>query len=273
MLHFGVLVTALLLGVRHAFDGDHITAIDNVVRRLVAKGRSARTVGTWFALGHSAVVFLMAVATVAGAKFAGSLLDEHSPARRALGLFGSLASVVFLLVLGLMNLRVLVAAFQGRERQPGGWLLQRAQLVTQPWQMFFVGFLFGLGFDTASEIALLVLAGAAAASGASVWLALAIPVCFAAGMTFFDTLDGWLMGYAYRGALRDERAARWYNIAITGLSVFLALGVGTVELVGLIAGEDIVDLEHVGYVAVALFFALWAGWFLLAARRRNPVEL
>ncbi|MGL6236819.1 MAG: HoxN/HupN/NixA family nickel/cobalt transporter [Segniliparus sp.] len=268
MLSLGVLLTALLLGVRHAFDADHIAAVDNVTRRLVKRGTAPKTVGLWFALGHSTVVFAMAALTAAGTKYAAPLLLDDSATRQALGLFGSLVSIGFLLVVGLLNLRALVDAARGRERSSSGWLSSKAELVTRPWQMYVVGLLFGLGFDTASEIALLVLAGAAAASGAALWSALAIPLAFAAGMSFFDTLDGWLMGLAYRRALQDAERERRYNIAVTGLSVAVALGVGLVELAGVLVDHDVVDLEYVGYAVVALFLGLWAARLAFAARSR-----
>ncbi|EFV13230.1 high frequency lysogenization protein HflD [Segniliparus rugosus] len=274
MLGFGVLLTALLLGVRHAFDADHIAAIDNVTRQLMGRdgtrtrGRAAGAVGFFFAAGHSTVVLAMSVLTIAGAAFARPLLADDSPGRQALGLFGSCVSIGFLLIVGLMNLKMLIGLIRGAQKTAPGWLLRKTELVTRPWQMFFVGFLFGLGFDTATEIALLVLAATTAASGASLWLALAVPLSFAVGMSFFDTLDGWLMGLVYRSTLVGQDRERWYNLAFTGLSVVVALGVGLVELAGLILGEDLVDSERVGYAVVALFVALWAARLASAARSR-----
>ena len=175
MLSFGVLLTALLLGVRHAFDADHIAAIDNVTRQLMWRddsrgpGRAAGAVGLFFAAGHSTVVLAMSVVTIAGAKFARPLLSEGSWGRETLGLVGSCVSIAFLLVVGLMNLRVLISLARRSQRPAPGLLLRKTELVSQPWQMFLVGLLFGLGFDTASEIALLVLAATTAASGVSLW--------------------------------------------------------------------------------------------------------
>lgn len=272
MLSFGVLFTALLLGVRHAFDADHIAAIDNVTRQLAgrdgSRGRAGGAVGLFFAAGHSAVVLAMSAATIAGAQFARPLLSEGSWGRAALGLFGSCVSIAFLLVVGLMNCRMLIILARGSQRPAPGLLLSKTELVSQPWQMFFVGLLFGLGFDTASEIALLVLAATTAASGVSLWFALAVPLGFAVGMSFFDALDSWLMGLVYRGALLDRERERWPNLLFTGLSVVVALGVGLVELAGLIRGEDLVDSERAGYVVVALFLGLWAARLAFAARNR-----
>ena len=216
VLSIGLGVTAYMLGLRHAFDADHIAAIDNVTRKLTADGARPKSVGFWFALGHSAMVVVLALLVVAAARTASVLLDDDSPTRHALGVAGTLASGGFLYLIGIVNVvalvgiwRVLAGLRAGRfdERELENQLDNRGVLarvlrpvmrrISRPAQMFAVGVLFGLGFDTATEVALLALAGTGAAAGLPWYAVLTLPVLFAAGMSLMDGLDGLFMSVAY----------------------------------------------------------------------------
>ena len=279
----GLAVTAYLLGVRHAFDADHIAAIDNTTRKLVADGGRPVSVGLFFSLGHSSVVFGMAILVAAGAGVVGTLVDENSSAHATLGLIGTSVSGLFLLLLGTVNLIAFVAILKvwraaraGRMDEAG---LQRAlesrgilarllapmlRSVTRPGQMYPIGLLFGLGFDTATEISLLVLAGTGAATGLPWYAILVLPLLFAAGMSLFDTLDGAFMQVAYQWAFVRPVRKIYYNLATTGLSVAAALLIGGIEVISILHDKaDLtdpvttavagLDLENVGYLLVGLF--------------------
>ncbi len=286
----GLGVTAYTLGMRHAFDADHIAAIDNTTRKLMAEPQRQRplSVGFWFSLGHSSVVFGLCLLLSLGVKaLVGQVDDDGSSLQRVTGLIGTLVSGVFLLLIGVLNLvllRGIVRVF--RQMRRGGYdeaalerhldnrgltnrLLQGAtKTVRRPWQMYLVGLLFGLGFDTATEVSLLVLAGGAAVFNLPWYAILTLPVLFAAGMSLLDTIDGCFMNVAYGWANAQPVRKVYYNMVITGLSVAVALVVGVIELVGLLTqklGIDSgplavigsVDLEHVGYAIVALFILAW----------------
>jgi high-affinity nickel-transport protein len=244
----GIALTAYTLGLRHAFDADHIAAIDGTTRRLSGEGRRAPlSVGFFFALGHSTVVFLVAALVVLGL---GAVADDAT-LHTVTGVIGPGVSGTFLLVVAAMNVAML------RSGGSGGVLTRiygrATRAVRRPWQMYPLGFLFGLGFDTATEIALLVLAAGAGSSG--LWL----PLAFAAGMTLLDTADGALMGRAYGWALTRPARRRYVNVVLTTLSAGVALLVGSVELAGLVwppaAG---VDLNAIGLAVVALFALTFA---------------
>lgn len=240
-LMWGLGLTAYLFGLRHAWDADHIAVIDNTVRKLLVLNRSPHGVGLFFSLGHSSVVLLMSVA----AAFVGrALLD----AQEEIGLFGSwvgpfVAGTYLLLVAG-FNLSAAWRMGRGAPRaHHHGGLLARGlapltRLVDQPWHVFPLGLLMGLGFDTASEVALLALAGQAGQQGLSWAAILALPLLFGAGMTLFDTLNGAFMTHAYAWALDRPGARRVYNLLITGLSGLIALVIGGVTL-GQWAGEHL----------------------------------
>lgn len=288
----GLAITAYLLGVRHAFDPDHIAAIDNTTRKLVADGQRPVSVGMYFSLGHSTVVFVMAVFVAVGANFVGTLVSDDSSIHQALGVIGTSISGLFLLIIGLINLVALTSIYKvWREAQTGVYdeaaledaLNSRGVLarllgpvmkaIKRPWQMFPLGFLFGLGFDTATEISLLVLAGAGAATGLPWYAIMVLPLLFASGMCLFDTLDGAFMQTAYQWAFVQPVRKVYYNLTTTGLSVAVALMIGGVELVSVlhdragltdpistwIAG---ITLDAIGYVMVALFVLVWTGSFL-----------
>ena len=272
----GVGLTAYTLGLRHAFDVDHIAAIDNTTRKLMADGKRPLSVGFWFSLGHSSVVFVLALLLSLGVRaVAGQVTDGSSTLQSVTGVVGTLVSGSFLYVIGLVNLAVLLGvgrAFRSLRsgdrdaaaleralapRGPISHLTQRlGRRITAPWQMYPLGLLFGLGFDTATEIALLVLAAGAAFGSLPFYAILCLPVLFAAGMSLLDTIDGAFMSFAYGWAFQKPVRKLYYNLTVTGLSVAVALGIGTLELLS-VAGVAEVDLNAIGYIVVALFAVTW----------------
>ncbi|WP_104174016.1 HoxN/HupN/NixA family nickel/cobalt transporter [Arthrobacter sp. Y81] len=284
----GLGVAAYTLGLRHAFDADHIAAIDNITRKLRAEGRRSMSVGFWFSLGHSSVVFGLCALLAAGIRgLADRTADGTADLHAFLGLVGTAVSGLFLVCIGILNLAVLrgiiksvlrmrrddagAADLAAQSAAPG--LLYRVfgratRLITRPWQVYGVGLLFGLGFDTATEVSLLILAGGAAASALPWYAILTLPVLFAAGMSLLDSLDGCLMNFAYGWALSRPVRRVYYNIVITALSVAVALGIGSIELIsilveragissGPLAAIGGIDLDSVGYTVVALFVCTW----------------
>ena len=288
----GTVLLAWVFGLRHAVDADHIAAIDNVVRKLVHYRRRAWDSGFFFALGHSATVLGLCLGIVA-------FPSVHGIAglRAAVDAWGTLFSAVFLLLIGVVNLFALRRLWRtrrgGASDQPsvGGAMsriLRPVQcLVGRPWHMLPVGFLFGLGFDTASEVALLVLTAQQAAAGLSASDVLVFPAMFAAGMVLVDTADSALMTGAYGWALREPRRKLSYNIAVTAVSVGVAVGVGGIELLGLLAvhAQNAIGqlpllsrmLEaisytgsYLGFAVVAILLLLW-GIAAIVARLRPGV--
>lgn len=284
----GVGLTAYMLGVRHAFDADHIASIDNTTRKLVGEGKSAVGTGFWFSLGHSSVVFGAALLLVLGVRsVAGVVEDGDSAVAQTLGLIGTLVAGVFLLAIGLMNLVAAVGIARVFRRMRSGEfdeaelehhlhnrgflarLLRRVtRRVSKPWHLYPVGLLMGLGFDTATQVALLVLAAGSAAFVLPWYAILVLPVLFAAGMSLFDTADGVLMSRAYGWAFLKPVRKVFYNLTVTLLSVFVALVIGVLVLLGLIveqAGVDSgplawaasLDLGYVGFAIVGLFVLAW----------------
>nr|WP_234432586.1 MULTISPECIES: HoxN/HupN/NixA family nickel/cobalt transporter [Streptomyces] len=285
----GIGITAYTLGMRHAFDADHIAAIDNTTRKLMGGGQRPLSVGFWFSLGHSSVVFVLALLLSLGMKtLAGPVRDGNSHLHQVTGLIGTTVSGTFLYLIAGINLVVMAGIWKVFRRMRSGHFDEAAletQLnsrgfmnrllgrvtgsISKSWQMYPLGLLFGLGFDTATEIALLVLAGSGAASGLPWYAVLCLPVLFAAGMSLLDTIDGSFMNFAYGWAFSKPVRKVYYNLTITGLSVAVALIIGSVELLGLLADElDLhgtfwnwisgLDLNTVGFVIVGLFFATWA---------------
>ncbi len=287
----GLGLTAYLLGMRHAFDADHIAAIDNTTRKLVADDgrRPAKTVGFWFALGHSSVVLVLVALLAFGVRaLASGLGDEDSALQTWTGLWGVGISGTFLIIIGLVNLASLIAIWQVFRRMRQGefdevtleseldsrGFLNRIlgpviRLVRKPWHMYPVGVLFGLGFDTVTEVGLLVIAGGAAADGLPWYSILVLPVLFAAGMTLFDSLDGAFMSHAYLWAFARPVRKVYYNLVITGLSVMVAVIIGGQEIVsivhdklavesGPIAWVGSLDLGDLGFIIVGLFVLTWA---------------
>ncbi|WP_446042078.1 HoxN/HupN/NixA family nickel/cobalt transporter [Streptomyces sp. SID1121] len=284
----GIGVTAYTLGMRHAFDADHIAAIDNTTRKLMNEDKRPLSVGFWFSLGHSSVVFVLAVLLSLGVKaLAGPVSDDSSQLHDTAGLVGTTVSGVFLYLIAGINILILVGIWRVFRKMRSGHFDEAAleeqldnrglmnrllgrvmKSITKPWQMYPLGLLFGLGFDTATEIALLVLAGSGAASGLPWYAILCLPVLFAAGMSLLDTIDGSFMNVAYGWAFAEPVRKVYYNLTITGLSVAVALIIGTVELLGLLAEKlglhgafwdwvSGLDLNIVGLVIVGLFFATW----------------
>ncbi|WP_345677800.1 HoxN/HupN/NixA family nickel/cobalt transporter [Yinghuangia aomiensis] len=284
----GIGVTAYTLGMRHAFDADHIAAIDNTTRKLMHDGKRPLSVGFWFSLGHSSVVFGLALLLSLGIKvFVGPLADD-STLHDVTGVVGTGISGTFLYVIAIVNIVILVGIWKVFRTMRGGSYDEAAledrlnnrgfmnrllggvmKSITKPWQMFPVGLLFGLGFETATEVSLLVLAGSGSASGLPWYAILCLPVLFAAGMTLLDTIDGTFMNFAYGWAFSKPVRKVYYNLTITALSVAVALIIGSVEILALLADRfDLhgpfwdrvsgVDLNLVGYAIVGLFFATWA---------------
>ncbi|MEW2548925.1 HoxN/HupN/NixA family nickel/cobalt transporter [Streptomyces sp. NPDC047002] len=302
----GLGVTAYTLGMRHAFDADHIAAIDNTTRKLMADGKRPVSVGFWFALGHSSVVVAMAALVAGGAHLAGVLMDDDSGAHKTLGTVGTSVSGGFLYLIAALNLvalagilRVFGAMRDGRfdEAELEAHLDARGFMnrilrrftgsITRPGQMYPLGFLFGLGFDTATEVTLMVMAGSGAAAGLPWYAVLSLPLLFAAGMSLFDTLDGTFMNFAYQWAFANPVRKVFYNLAITGLSIAVAFLIGTIELVGVLHDKlDLrdgvtdwiagLDLGNVGYVIVGLFVVVWAAalayWRLARVEQRWAVR-
>ncbi|MFC7381944.1 Nickel transporter NicT [Sphaerisporangium rhizosphaerae] len=284
----GLGLTAYILGMRHAFDADHIAAIDNTTRKLMADGQRPVSVGFWFSLGHSSVVFGLCFLLGIGVRtLAGQVENEASTLQTITGLVGTLVSGVFLMIIAAINTVVLVQIVKVFQQMRQGAYDEAAleeqlnkrgfmnrilggatKAVRKPWHMYPIGLLFGLGFDTATEISLLVLAGGAAAFNLPWYAVLTLPVLFAAGMSLLDTIDGCFMNFAYGWAFSKPVRKVYYNITITALSVAVAVIIGAIELIGLLAeklGIDSgplatiagLDLNYVGYGIVALFVITW----------------
>jgi nickel/cobalt transporter (NiCoT) family protein len=276
----GVGMIAYLLGVRHAFDADHIAAIDNVTRRLRAAGERPVGVGLFFSLGHSTVVLLLTAAAVVAARHVGAVLPQLS----AWGsLFGSVVSAGFLTLIGLANLRLFAARLRERhsvQRHHQDFGLSRAgRRVDHSWKMFPLGMLFGLSFDTASEVALLAISVAAAHdSSIPVWGVMLLPLLFTAGMASTDTLESLLMLRLYDWAIGDRDRTLRLNTVITGLSVCLALAVALHEWIDLCSRQlrgapawSFVDSSTVGLLVTAVLLGLGVVAWLL--RRRQGVRV
>jgi high-affinity nickel-transport protein len=291
---FGLGITAYTLGMRHAFDADHICAIDNTTRKLMHDGQRPLSVGFWFSLGHATVVFALTLLLSLGVKaLVGPVRDDSSSLHHYTGLVGTAVSGTFLYVIAGLNLVILLGVLRTFRAMRSGevdeaelqqqldnrGLLNRflggmTRSIRRPWQIYPVGVLFGLGFDTASEVALLVLAGSSAVLGLPWYAVLCLPVLFAAGMTLLDTLDGSFMNVVYGWALAQPVRKVFYNLTITGLSVAVALLVGSVELLGLAAQQlgwtggfwgwlSALDLNTLGFVIVGLFALTWLGAVLV----------
>lgn len=262
----GTALLAYSFGLRHAVDADHIAAIDNVTRKLIQEGKRPVSVGFFFALGHSAVVVLAAVGIAATATALSSRFEQFESFGKTIS---TLASALFLLVIGLINLVILRSVWRTyRHVRRGGsyveedfdlllnsrGLLARLfrpvlRLVTSPWHMFPLGFLFGLGFDTATEVALLGISGTQAEKGLSLWSIMLFPALFAAGMSLIDTTDGVVMLGAYNWAFVKPIRKLYYNLTITGVSVVVAVLIGGIEALGLVG--DQLDLSGWFWVSIA----------------------
>ncbi len=292
----GVGLLAYTFGLRHAFDADHIAAVDNTTRKLLADravtgvGRRPLSVGFWFSLGHSTVVFGLTFLLSAGVRaVAGQVEDGSSELHSVTTIVGASVSGIFLLVLAVLNSVVLVGIVGVFRRMRYGdfdeaelevqlnkrgfmnrFLGGLTRSVTKAWHIYPVGVLFGLGFDTATEVGLLVLAGGASASNLPFYAILVLPVLFAAGMCLMDTIDGVLMNGAYEWAFRRPVRKVYYNLTITAISVMVAVLIGVVELIGVLADRLAIDhgplaavanipLDYAGYAVAALFVLVWIG--------------
>ncbi|CAJ62523.1 MULTISPECIES: HoxN/HupN/NixA family nickel/cobalt transporter [Frankia] len=296
----GVGVLAYTFGLRHAFDADHIAAVDNATRKIIAdhaaRGaegagpqRRPLSVGFWFSLGHSTIVFALAFLLSVGIKsLVGPIEDDSSTLHTITGVIGPSVSGVFLWVLGILNLAALLGIVRVfREMRHGQYDEQELErrlesrgfmnrflggltkTVTRPWNIYPIGVLFGLGFDTATEVGLLVLAGGAAAFNLPFYSILVLPILFAAGMCLMDTIDGVFMNAAYGWAFARPVRKVFYNLTITAISVIVALAIGTIELVGVLADRFTIEsgplawiatinLDYAGYAIVGLFVLAWA---------------
>jgi high-affinity nickel-transport protein len=294
---------AYTFGLRHAFDADHISAVDDTTRFLIQRGRHPLGVGFFFSLGHSTIVFLLSL----GLAVAARAVQSHMDQMQAIGsVIGASVSGTFLWIVGLLNLVVFIGIWRAYQEMKRGrynrehleeLLLQRGfmnrilgsrfrNFVSQSWQMYPIGVLFGLGFDTATEVGLLAItAGAAglASNGSGEQLPflgiIALPLLFAAGMSLMDTTDGVFMSKAYRWAFTSPLRKVYYNLTTTGLSVFVALAIGTIEYLQVISSKlnidnpffrwlNGLDFETMGYAIVAIFLVAWIGAVVLFKVRR-----
>ena len=278
-------VLAWTLGLRHAVDADHIAAIDTVTRKLVQEGRQPIGAGLFFALGHSTVVTMIALAVCCAA----ATVETHFVTMKSVGgVIGTLASASYLFLLALFNLGMLMPALRNFRAARRGAAVRAdsldvlgagpvarlarplVRMASRSWHMYPAGFLFGLGFDTASEVALFGLAALELAKGAPVWSVMVFPALFAAGMALVDTLDGTLMLGASNWARRRPVRKLFYNLTITLVSVLVAVGVATIETLGMVRDRLALDgwfwgrvgalNNHVGalgYVVIGLFAGTW----------------
>src|ERR1017187_8361051 len=253
----GIGITAYTLGMRHAFDADHISAIDNTTRKLMSEGKRPLSVGFFFSLGHSTIVFVLAFMFAAGIKVLdGPVRAGASGLHDVTNWVGTGVSGTFLYLIAALNVVILWGIVKVFLEMRGGHydeaqlehqlntrgLMNRlfgrfTKTITRSWQMYPIGVLFGLGFDTATEVALLFLAAGAAGAGLPFYAILCLPILFAAGMSLLDTIDGSFMTFAYGWAFSRPVRKVYYNMTITGLSVAVALVIGTIELGGIIAGH------------------------------------
>lgn len=280
----GTALLAYVFGLRHAFDPDHIAAIDNVVRKLMQEKRPATLVGFYFALGHSSIVILASIA------ISGTALSMQINEFGDFNLIRTCMSAFFLLAIGVANCFILKSIWTAFSRVNRGETitddhfdpLLSAQsplnrvfrplfkVVSRSWHMFPVGFMFGLGFDTATEIGLFGISATQAAQGMSLWMILLFPLLFTAGMTLMDTADSVLMTSAYGWAFVKPVRKLWYNLTLTSVSVVVAIFIGGLEALGLVSDRLGLDggvwvvirklnahMDNLGYVVVAIFIASW----------------
>jgi high-affinity nickel-transport protein len=284
----GVGIAAYTLGMRHAFDADHIAAIDNSTRKLIGEGKRPLSVGFFFSLGHSTIVFVLAFLFALGIKALSSQVEDNGSTLHGVsGWIGTGVSGTFLYLIAALNIAILIGILRVlRELRHGSYdeaELERAldnrglmnrfygrftKAIDKPWQMYPLGALFGLGFDTATEVALLFLAAAGAGAGLPFYAILCLPILFAAGMSLFDTIDGSFMNFAYGWAFSKPVRKIYYNLTITALSILIALAIGSIEIAGLLAEKlglsggawdwvSGLDLNTVGFAVAGLFVLTW----------------
>jgi nickel/cobalt transporter (NiCoT) family protein len=293
----GTALLAYSLGLRHAVDADHIAAIDNVTRKLIQDGKKPMTVGFFFAAGHSTIVVL-ATALIA---FTVGALSHFQKFSQIGGVIATVTSATFLFVIAAMNLVILKSVWERFQavRRGGSYAVEDLDilvatrgplsrlfgplfgLIRHSWQMAPLGFLFGLGFDTATEVTLLGLAGAQAANGVAIGKILVFPALFAAGMALIDTTDGVLMLGAYQWAFVKPIRKLYYNMTITGVSALVAIIIGGIETLALIANK--LSLTHgawgfantlaehfnaLGFAIIGLFALAWAASYVIYRWKR-----
>jgi high-affinity nickel-transport protein len=297
----GVAVTAWFLGFRHAFDADHISCIDNTTRKLMADGKRPLGTGFFFSFGHSTVIVAVGVGiTVAARAVFGAIVNPSSAFQSAGGTIGTVISAGFLYLIAVLNLIVLAGIFKVfREMRSGTYdeaeleaqlqargLMYRffgrfMRSINHTWQLYFVGMVFGIGFDTTTEVVLLAATAYAAIQGLPYFAVLALPFLFAGGMMLFDTLDGAFMNFAYGWAFARPVRKVYYNLVITGLSIGAAFIIGTIELLGVLTSElhlrgafwDVManfNINVAGFIIAAMFAGVWAA--ALAYWRWGKVE-
>jgi nickel/cobalt transporter (NiCoT) family protein len=285
LIFTGLAITAYVLGLRHGFDVDHIAAIDNTTRKLLNDGKRPLTVGTWFSLGHSTIVCGMIVALVVVFNF---IRHTYGTFETIGAVLGTLISGGFLFVIGLVNVLIVLEVygiFRGlRDRKLDQQALDAQmnkrgfmaryfgrlfKVINEPWQIYPIGVLFGLGFDTATEVLLIGLAVGAAYSGIPLWAVLFLPALFTCGMVLSDTTDGISMRYAYGWAFSHPIRKVFYNLTLTVISVLVAFVIGGVELLQVISVElrwggpfwgavQNLDFETLGFAVVGVFLGCWA---------------
>ena len=291
---WGTALLAYTLGMRHAFDADHISAIDNTTRKLMSEGKRPLAVGFFFSLGHSSVVATLAILLNFGIKAVGvQLKDKNSSLHHYTGLIGTTVSGTFLMLIAILNLiillsivRVFIEMRRGlydeeqleKHLNSRGFLMRFfgpiARQIDSSWKMYPLGILFGLGFDTATEIGLLVLTGSSVIAGLPWWAILSLPLFFAGGMSLLDTIDGSFMNFAYGWAFSKPVRKVYYNIVITGLSVAVALFIGGLELLQVFANQlDLTgglwnyigsfNLNSAGFIITAIFVVVWVAALII----------
>ena len=291
---WGTALLAYTLGMRHAFDADHISAIDNTTRKLMADGQRPLGVGFFFSLGHSSVVAALAIILNFGIAAVGAQLkDQNSSLHHYTGLIGVTVSGLFLMLIAILNLVVMISiikvfikmrkgAYSEAELEKHldsrGFFMRFfgpiARRIDKSWKMYPLGLLFGLGFDTATEVGLLVLAGSSVIAGLPWWAIISLPLFFAGGMSLLDTIDGSFMNFAYGWAFSKPVRKVYYNIIITALSVGTAFFIGGLELSQVISKQlnltggywnfaNNLNLNNAGYLIVATFAIVWAAALLI----------
>ncbi len=301
-LGIGVAGLAYSLGLRHAFDADHIAAIDNTTRKLMGEGKRPLSIGFWFSLGHSSIVVAIGVGVVVAEKAVyGAVSNGSSNLEQFGAVFGTVVSATFLYLIALLNVIILAGIFRvfrsmragsfdeaELERQLnnrglmfrifGRWM----KTIDREWKMYPVGVVFGMGFDTATEVALLATTALLASQHLPLYSIMCLPILFTAGMTLMDTIDGIFMNFAYSWAFFNPVRKVYYNLAITALSVAICFFIGTIEVLGLLPRQFTglhsgfwsymanFDINKAGFVIVGMFVVCWVG--ALAFWRFGRVE-
>ena len=300
-LLFGLCIAAFVLGLRHGVDADHIVAIDNTTRKLMHEGSRPLTVGTWFSLGHSTVVVGLTGLLVLATK---AVVENNNLLRSSGSIIGAAVSGVFLFLIGIVNVLIVVGVYHMFQRIRRGKvdeselneLLENRgflnryfkglfRIVSKPWQIYPVGLLFGLGFDTASEILFFAIAVSfGVSSTVPIWMVMILPVMFTLGMVLVDTTDGVTMLVAYGWAFVKPLRKVYYNLTITIISVIIAFVIGGVELLQVLSGEfglqgpfwswlAQIDFETIGYGIIAIFAVSWLVSIALWRYKRFDDEL